>query len=197
MNDGVIEFQGFPKIYRLFRDVIITEKIDGTNAQILVTESEQVFAGSRKRWITPDDDNYGFAAWVREHEDELRLLGPGRHFGEWWGQGIQRNYGLTERRFSLFNVGRWLLSADCCPRPEHEAREAEKEAPSCCDIVPILYKGPFSHEAIRQTLARLAVSGSVVAPGFDRPEGIVIFHTQSGHLYKTTLEGDEKGGKHG
>lgn len=30
----MIEFKAWPKIPRLFRDVIITEKIDGTNAAI-------------------------------------------------------------------------------------------------------------------------------------------------------------------
>ncbi|MCJ7726507.1 MAG: hypothetical protein MUP76_09000, partial [Acidimicrobiia bacterium] len=46
------------------------------------------------RWITPEVDNYGFARWVKDHEEELRTgLGAGLHFGEWWGQGIQRRYG--------------------------------------------------------------------------------------------------------
>jgi hypothetical protein len=41
------EFAGFPKISRLSRDCIITEKIDGTNAQILITEDNQMFIGYR------------------------------------------------------------------------------------------------------------------------------------------------------
>jgi hypothetical protein len=79
---------------------------------------------SRSRWITPDDDNFGFAAWVEANRDELLTLGPGRHFGEWWGSGIQRGYGLPkgEKRFSLFNVSRW-----------GESR------PACCHVVPVLY----------------------------------------------------------
>jgi hypothetical protein len=64
-----------------------------------------------------------------EHRDDLLTLGPGRHFGEWWGAGIQRRYGLTEKRFSLFNVTRW-----------GEAR------PACCHVVPTLYRGPFSDD---------------------------------------------------
>ncbi|HLE80817.1 MAG TPA: RNA ligase family protein, partial [Dehalococcoidia bacterium] len=100
------DFQEFGKIYRLSRDCIITEKIDGTNAQVVVLEDGRVLAGSRNRWITPEADNFGFARWVKEHEEELRSLGPGRHYGEWWGSGIQRGYGLKEKRFSLFNVSR-------------------------------------------------------------------------------------------
>lgn len=186
------QFEGFPKIPRLFRDIIITEKIDGTNAQVHVLEDGRVLAASRRRYITPDNDNHGFAAWVDYHADELRLLGPGRHFGEWWGKGIQRGYGLSEKRFSLFNVSRWLLSADDCPDPEHEIEEAEKEAPSCCDIVPILYAGGFDEMMVEKTLYNLGKHGSRVAPGFMRPEGIVILHVPSNRLFKVTLENDDK-----
>ena len=37
-----LEFREFPKIARLSREVIISEKIDGTNAQILITEDGQI-----------------------------------------------------------------------------------------------------------------------------------------------------------
>lgn len=165
------DFIPFPKLSRLFRDIIITEKLDGTNAQVVVCEDGTVRAGSRSRWITPEDDNFGFAAWVRDHEDSLRELGVGRHFGEWWGKGIQRNYGLDHRRFSLFNVSRW---ADNAVRP------------ACCHVVPTLYTGMFSQEDIREAARQLHEQGSVAAPGFMDPEGIVIYHVAGGHLYKYT-----------
>src|SRR3954471_9773147 len=101
------DFEPFQKIARLKRNSIITEKIDGTNAVVAIGDDGTFRVGSRTRWITPDDDNYGFAKWAFAHEDELRELGPGRHFGEWWGNGIQRKYGVLDKRFSLFNVGRW------------------------------------------------------------------------------------------
>ena len=80
-----MEFESFGKIARLSRECTITEKIDGTNAQICITEDGQFLTGSRTRWITPQDDNMGFSAWAHEHKDELMPLGVGRHFGEWWG----------------------------------------------------------------------------------------------------------------
>lgn len=200
----VIEFQGFPKIPRFNRDIIITEKIDGTNAQILITEGGQIFAGSRKRWITPEKDNYGFAAWVQEHQDELLGLGPGRHFGEWWGQGINRKYGLDHKRFSLFNVNRWRSIDNSRFRltKMEKGEEVEIELvypPSCCWVVPILYVGPWDtpntipgeeRTAIEEATFDLRLRGSRVAPGFMQPEGVVIFHTASNHLYKVTLEND-------
>jgi hypothetical protein len=178
MESSKVDFQPFPKIHRLSRDIIVTEKIDGTNAQVIVGEDGTVRAGSRNRLITPEADNYGFAAWVKLHEDELRLLGPGRHYGEWWGQGIQRGYGLKEKRFSLFNVSKWF---------------DDGLRPKCCHVVPLLYSGMFSELHILNSLESLRLFGSKAAGGFMRPEGIVIFHTASGHLYKKTIENDEKG----
>lgn len=193
------DFTGFPKIPRLYRDIIITEKIDGTNAQIVVPKdpSQRVWAASRKRWITPEDDNFGFAAWVRDHEEELRQLGPGRHFGEWWGKGIQRGYGLDYRRFSLFNVSRWKEGVPPYTdwrgaNPYFEGEEKRIRVPDCCHVVAIVYAGPFYVSSIRATILALRTRGSAAVPGFMKPEGIVIFHQQSGHLFKITLENDEK-----
>jgi hypothetical protein len=165
------EFQPFPKLSRLSRDMTITEKIDGTNASVFVTEDCQVFAASRTRWITPDDDNFGFAAWVKEHEYELHQLGPGQHFGEWWGRGIQRGYGLEERRFSLFNTHKW-----------GETR------PACCHVVPVLHHGSFNTGEVDLALVMLAERGSFAAPGFMKPEGVVVYHHASGQLFKKTLD---------
>ena len=53
----MIEFREFPKIPRMFRECVITEKIDGTNAQVIVTEDGRVAAASRSRLITPESDN--------------------------------------------------------------------------------------------------------------------------------------------
>src|ERR1700731_4680286 len=161
-------FEEFPKIPRLKREVVITEKVDGTNAQIAWVEitglpagtegdvatadyaadahradplclgvfpglrdgdsAMALYAGSRTRWLgtSSSADNFGFAKRVLEHADELRALGAGRHYGEWYGLGIQRNYGLQEKRFALFNVARW---------------NAMNPQPACCDVVPILARG--------------------------------------------------------
>lgn len=174
------EFVPFPSISRLSRDIVITEKLDGTNAQITITEEGEFLVGSRRRWITPEDDNYGFARWAHENKEELMELGVGSHFGEWWGQGIQIKYGLEEKRFSLFNTHRWGA-----------------ERPACCDVVPVLYTGIFSEEAIEGALEDLRVNGSRAAKGFMKPEGIVIYHTHSNTLFKKTLEHDEKGKSYG
>ena len=182
----MIDFVEFPKIARFSREIVITEKLDGTNASICITEDGQFLTGSRTRWITPQDDNYGFAAWAQAHKEDLMQLGPGTHFGEWWGQGIQRKYNVGEKRFSLFNVSRWVRYGD-----PFIAGEKPTPAPACCHIVPVLYRGEFDTRAIAHALVTLQVEGSRAAPGFMKPEGIVIFHTAGNYLFKKTIEKDE------
>lgn len=168
-------FEAFPKIPRLFRECVITEKLDGTNAQVIVGDDGRVTAASRSRIITKANDNYGFAAWVDAHEDELRELGPGRHFGEWWGNGIQRRYGLSEKRFSLFNVARW-----------GEAR------PQCCHVVPVVFQGLFCTQTVRASIDLLRDKGSLAAPGFMEPEGIIVWHDAARQMFKVTLDKDDQ-----
>jgi hypothetical protein len=197
-----MEFVGFPKIARLNRDVVVTEKIDGTNAQVYIVDAEGpegaivgerypaawqetadrqflVTAGKRTAWIKPGrDDNHGFAAWVWEHADELASgLGTGRHFGEWWGSGINRGYGLQngEKRFSLFNVKKWGTGTSC---------------PSCCGVVPLLAAGPLNN-AVDRGMQILREEGSQANPGFMKPEGVVVFHPKASTSFKVTLENDE------
>ena len=179
------EFVGFNKIARLSRKCVITEKIDGTNAQIFIGDDGEFLVGSRTRWITPENDNHGFAKWAMEHKEELLLLGPGRHFGEWWGSGIQRGYGLPngEKRFSLFNTNRWGKDRDIEKYPD--------DCPSICHVVPILRDGIFDTDMVRDALFHLEKDGSTAAPGFMKPEGIVIYHTAANILFKKTIEKDE------
>jgi hypothetical protein len=199
----MMEFKEFPKMARLSREIIITEKIDGTNSSIFIQNavleedgtdpSIIAFAepvdglpamtlrvGSRTKWITPETDNHGFANWVAKNLVELFKLGEGHHFGEWWGSGIQRGYGLEkgEKRFSLFNVARW-------------GNEGTDKRPDCCSVVPTLYKGPFDTIEIDKVLANLAQHGSYASPGFMKPEGIVVFHTAGNLGFKKTIEKDE------
>lgn len=187
-------FVEFPKMARLSREVIVSEKIDGTNAQILITEDGQFFTGSRTRWITPQDDNFGFSAWAHAHKDELMALGAGRHFGEWWGAGIQRKYGLNEKRFSLFNVSRWCLHGtepQRIPSAAPRIVKLQDVLPACVGLVPVLYRGVFTTEAIENAVEWLRANGSVAAPGFSKPEGVVCFHVAAGVGFKKTIEKDE------
>jgi len=170
-------FEEFKKIPRLSRQIIVTEKIDGTNASICITEDGQFLIGSKTKWITPEDDNHGFAKWCIKHKEELLKLGVGIHHGEWWGNGIQRGYGLKDKRFSLFNRSKW---AD------------ENVRPKCCDITPVLYEGVFDTTKIDECLGCLKRNGSMAVPGFKHPEGVVIFHVAGNLFFKKTIEHDNE-----
>ena len=188
------EFQDFKKMARWSRDIVITEKLDGTNAQIYIGEDGEFKTGSRTRYITPEDDNHGFAAWAYAHKDELMQLGAGRHFGEWWGQGIQRKYGMTEKRFSMFNTARWALHGT---EPKVQATNdsrivmAQDVLPTCCGLVPVLYAGPNYGGVMEDVIKRLAEHGSAAVPGFMDAEGVVMFHTASNQMFKKTIKKDE------
>jgi hypothetical protein len=194
-----MEFIAYPKTPRLKREIVITEKIDGTNAQVVIThgsfeddlDDTTIIAasgdevdllimrvGSRTRWITPGKttDNYGFAQWAQDNADELFKLGVGQHFGEWYGQGIQRNYGLDHRRFALFNTARWGAH--------------NPNTPACCEVVPLLGVVPL--DQVQEVLTNLAFDGSKAVPGFDRPEGIIAYHSASKQNFKVLLENDDQ-----
>jgi hypothetical protein len=190
------DFVEFPKIARLSRECVVTEKIDGTNSQIWISDDLTILqAGSRSRWLTLDADNFGFKRWVIEHAEELIKLGPGRHFGEWWGSGIQRGYGLKEKRFSLFNVIRWCEhNKEPRPIPTQDPTAAVKmqeRLPACVSLVPELYRGLFDTQQIQVALDGLLLGGSAAAPGFLKPEGIVVFHIAGNVGFKKTIERDE------
>lgn len=203
----MVEFTPWPKTKRLFRDIIVSEKLDGTNAgahierlgdvgEVTIPWTDErpdcvrvasgvyrLTAQSRNRLIYPgkSTDNAGFAAWVRDNGTALvHHLGEGLHMGEWWGQGINRGYTLTERRFSLFNTDRY-------------GHLGEPIDGGVLSHVPVLYHGPFRESMIRCALEDLAENGSKAAPGFADPEGIVVYHTQAGLNFKVTLDNQDAG----
>lgn len=211
-----IEFEAWPKTTRLFRDITITEKIDGTNAAIIIRTGYHVsdvhqfdgewpfwdkeaghfwFIGaqSRNRLIQPGKttDNAGFAQWVRDNGLTLaRLLGEGRHFGEWWGPKVtKRNYGMSHKVFSIFDVDMWDVQVD--QSIKHPIGDA------VLTHTPVLYRGTFSEQQIMDCARTLKDLGSVAAYRFgidgQEPEGICIFHSQSRIVQKFTFDNNDAG----
>ncbi len=162
------EFIAWKKIPRLENEkYTFTEKIDGTNACVHVDVSTgEITCQSRTKIIIPGDDNAGFAKWAYANKDELLKLGDGYHFGEWWGQGIQRNYGQTEKRFSLFYY--------------------PLELPT--DIVSRVPELPYTVTNAQEALDFLKENGSVAVPGWMKPEGAVRYSRLSNERYKIILD---------
>lgn len=178
----------------------ITEKIDGTNGAVIIKKFDSddplpstaqlvsgndpeapgalylVAAQSRRRVITPHNDNHGFAGWVWENAEYLASnLGEGHHYGEWWGVGIQRGYGMSKRVFSLFNIRKW----------GHVAFANDQ-----LRTVPVIYRGNFCDYLVDEALHTLRENGSLAAPGYTNPEGVCVFHEDSNQVFKVTLAND-------
>jgi len=183
-----MEFVPYPKI-RGFTELkmSITQKIHGTNAQIQVFEYTStdgvshepkigLKAGSRNRWLSLDDDNYGFAAWVEANKEELlQFLTLGTHFGEWAGPGINSSEGLAEKTFILFDYYRYDVT----------------KLPKNVRVVPVLYSGTLNMEMIEIVAENLKKNGSVLVPGYMKPEGIVI--SIAGQKFKKVFDPEETG----
>jgi hypothetical protein len=120
-----------------------------------------------------------------EHQGPGRSPRRGLHYGEWWGTGIQRNYGLREKRFSLFNAFRW--------------KHLDGTQVDGLYVVPTLMHttGDYLNAAVTESLRQLREMGSLAAPGFMNPEGVVVYHEGARSTFKATLEGDQSlnGGK--
>lgn len=191
-------FKAWPKIPRLENEIYhITEKIDGTNACVIIqpydgdrddvdtlpeplgiideTESNPVlaiYAQSRTRLITPEEDNYGFARWVKANAEQLiEDLGEGYHFGEWWGQGIQRGYDLDHKRFSLFNPNKY--SEICYNVPLVRSVNAEE----------------FENtDWLQVTKEEFKEFGSIAAKGYMKPEGFVVYAEKAKTYWKIIID---------
>lgn len=174
-----MEFKAFPDIKKLgSTEFSITQKIHGSNAQIMIFSDEtgtiQLLTGSRNRWIAPGDDNYGFAAHVYAHKQEfIDKLGPGQHFGEWAGPGINSGEGLKQKTLVLFDYWRYDVN----------------NLPSQTVLVPVLFQGLFDLQQVERCMQDLKTNGSKLAIGFMRPEGIVV--QIKGTRYKVVFEAEE------
>jgi len=174
-----MEFKSFPDIKKLSSTQFsITQKLHGSNAQLLVYPDEsgtmQLLTGSRTRWIVPGDDNYNFAQFVYANKEEfITKLGPGQHFGEWCGAGINSGEGLKEKILVLFDY--WRYDPNNLPLQTR--------------LVPVLYNGDFDLSVIKNVMDDLKTNGSKLVPGFMHPEGIVV--QINGFRYKVVFKAEE------
>ena len=155
--------------------ITATEKLDGTNACIIVQAGEIVGVQSRNRMIEVGDDNFGFALWVDNNKDDIVKLGEGYHYGEWYGEGIQKNPHMIEgKRFALFNTHR-----------------PQDSLPACVELVPVLYSGVYlGQHHVDDLMSNLSDAYKVKGNG-SKPEGIILYFHQHRQSLKYTFNNNK------
>lgn len=83
-------------------------KLHGTNAAVRIRDGV-VFAQSRSRICTPENDNEGFAKWVEANKGHfVDLSGDVAIFGEWCGPGIMKSNNainkIPNKIFAVFAI---------------------------------------------------------------------------------------------
>jgi RNA ligase (TIGR02306 family) len=156
-------------------EVVITEKIHGTNARFTFQNSinsediiptNRMFCGSHNFWRKEGDNLYWnilkHIPWV----EAFCRLNPGVIlYGEIFG-AVQKgfNYGSTQdnpyqfRAFDLYANGRFLDYDDALGGAQSDF------------LVPVLYRGPYSHEVVQKYSSGM----SVIEGANHIREGVVI-----------------------
>lgn len=175
------EFSPWPKTKHIDKcmSVIVTEKIDGTNACIVFEEDGTMFVQSRNRIITPAMDNAGFARWAeRNKRDLFYIFGPGRHYGEWWGHKIGRTYDMSYNVFSVFNNGRFYKT-EANSNDSMSTRAYEMGLGEEVSAVPLVYSGSYGTQEMEDAINNLRTGASMAANEFGveytKPEGVCIY----------------------
>jgi hypothetical protein len=184
----VSQFKGWPKTPRLNRNCIATEKIDGTNSAVII-ERCTVPEGEPHGDFThdavavvmlPNGEEYALYAQSRK-----RLLTPGKStdnfgFAAWVRENApELAAGLGEG----YHYGEWWGG-----RIQRGYGLEEKRFSL---FNPVLATGTNITAVAESALTMLRENGSFAAPGFNDPEGIVVYHTAARQTFKVTLENDE------
>ncbi len=82
-------------------------KLDGTNAAVVIDKEGNVYGfQSRTQFITPTNDNAGFAAWaskvtwpLNQSDNSVRII-----HGEWFGPGIQSGTACQKLPRKIFGI---------------------------------------------------------------------------------------------
>ena len=168
----VENLRNFPDVLRDGEEVVVTEKIHGTNCRVGLIEGEWMAGSMSVRRQRPDGDLTGSLYWlpftVAGVQSLLETLGRTHRqvilFGEVFGSKVQSlHYGavgtLGFRAFDLLADGKYRDPTDFA------ALCAEFAVPT----VPVLYQGPFD----LTTIKALSEGDTTLGAGHIR-EGVVV-----------------------
>lgn len=194
--NGLDNIKWFPTLFKEGEEVVFQEKIHGTNARaaklpyaantlwkkikkfLRLTPAYEFCYGSNNVQLQEREGYTGFygediyGKTFQSIDVEKKLKDGETVFGEIYGSGIQKNYDYGcaegEHKFILFDVK--VLNEDGTQKwlgPDEVIAFAKERG---FDVVPELYRGPFSMELAKQ----YTLGDSVLAPSQKIREGIVV-----------------------
>jgi RNA ligase (TIGR02306 family) len=179
-------WKNFPDLLRPGEEVIVTEKVHGTNFRAGKFDGE-LHVGSHRLSLMEDPDNLYWRAaallGLKERLAEGEIL-----YAEIYGQGVQDlTYGKKPGQLGVivFDIIRDNRYLDCAAFAERLAQSGWQDL-----AAPILYRGPWSSDILK-----LAAGDSVLCPGQIR-EGVVIrpaverFDPRTGRVILKALNDD-------
>lgn len=162
---------------------LITEKLDGANLCIGMTQNGRLLIHQRARILTLDEADQleykGLSAWVKKHAGVLQTIYPGSVLcGEWLGMG-RLKYPESEfpNPFNVFAKARYLgpdgpeIDTDTLDYdPKTFGYVTGGELPGCISAVPVV-----GHSNVPPTITQLDMLYSARTELTGRPvEGFVI-----------------------
>ena len=149
-------------------NIVITEKIDCSNASFTLDEQGELQVFSRNVLLDESNNLNGFYQWVHENINPIQLEPEYIYFGEWLGTPHKVRYEGYEKQFFLFDVWdkeftRYMPFSVV----EFEAYCLE------LNLVPVFYKGEFiSFEHLESFVGQTALGGKIGE--LESGEGIVV-----------------------
>jgi len=118
-NDGLIDWTSIELLpsVREYADALLVQpkvtyrakvKLHGTNAAVQILPNGEVIAQSRVRVLDVENDNLGFATWVRNNHDYFAQYADSKRvvviYGEWCGSGVQSGVAISAIGKKIFAV---------------------------------------------------------------------------------------------
>lgn len=148
-------------------DIVIQEKIDGSNASFLYdSDSDSIAAFSRKNILDKENDLRGYYGWTQQLDKELvkKVIGTRyKVFGEWLVPHTVRYPKDRYEKFYCFDV--WDTEERCYLKQEDSMKIADELGLA---YVPVFFTGKFTRwSEINGYVGRTEMGG-------EEGEGIVI-----------------------
>lgn len=154
----------FAEAFKVGEHITITEKIDGANASIAVSEDGKLIAFSRRNELTPENTLQGFYDYVQSLDPTMISCVLGSRyifFGEWLVKHTIKYPQEKMKQFYVFDV--WDTEVE-----QYIPWEQTKQMAEFCGLkmVPVFYDGPFiSWEHVYSFVGKTEMGGEPTGEG--------------------------------